>query len=249
MILIENRDPFIFDTHTSFYNDLMDDGPLNGNSNYSAKDYYKFEKGVEGEIKYMTASGYLNQCGKYIFEDDPYSGVSSDKVNKYAESIKSGDKFPLPYLNLSSTYGPSQEGRHRMLAASKVYGEDEKFPVLVVTNSDPSDSEIMEYAKKKVPEDPQWAFDYVKSKFSKEEEVEEESKLDPMTIDAIEIEEGDICNFGDGFVRVNSTELFGSSEVIIDGTDIDTENSAEYIFDDNDKVTFYPKDRNPHLYK
>lgn len=248
MIVIENKDPFEFSTHTSFYNSLMNDEPLNGDSNYSTKDYYKFEKGVEGHIEYMTASEYLDQCSSYVFGGDAYKGVIGDKVLKYAEDIRSGDKFPLPYLNFSSVYGPSQEGRHRMLASAKVYGEDEKFPVLVVTGSDPTDKEIMEYAKKKLPSDPQWAFNYVKSKFSKEE-VEEEPELDPLKIDAIFIEEGEVCDFGDGLVRVNSIRLSGRSDIVFSSTSLDTGDSVEYVLDDRDKVTVYTKDRNPNLYK
>lgn len=249
-ILLENTSStcFLDRTNVSWYDGLITGGrPAYDGADYSYSDYMKFEKGVTSEIIEMTAKEYFDSIDKYIYRN-PYAGVVPRKVDAYAEDMKNGDKFPMPYLNYSDVYGPGQEGRHRMLAMAKAFGNQTKAKVLVVTDADPSDDEIMEYAKKKVPEDPQWAFDYVKSKFRKEE-IEEEPELDPMTISAIEIDEGDICDLGDGLVRIDSIRLSGSSDIIIDSTGINTGDNVGYVLDDNDEVTFYSKDRNPHLYK
>lgn len=239
--------PFKKSTNTSYYDDLMDDGPLNGKSDYSTKDYFKFEKGVESYIEYMTADQYINTCSQKVFRGrDAALGLSQKSINDYAKAMIDGDKFPLPYINLGNY--PSQEGRHRMLAAAKAFGKDTEFPVLIVVNSNPSDDEIMEYAKKKFPNDPKWGFDYIKSNFS--EEVDEEPELDPMITDAIFIDKGDICDFGEGILgKVDSVEPGHHSDLIITYTELDTGDSVEYELDDEDKVTLYPKDRNPHLYK
>lgn len=52
------------------------------------------------------------------------------KVEKYAENMKEGDVFPLPYLDYADNL---QEGRHRALAFEKAFGEYKEFPVMVIT--------------------------------------------------------------------------------------------------------------------
>lgn len=112
-------------TGTSFYDDFLDKNQI---------DYKKLAKGLVGRIEYMTPDSYFKRIAKYIFkvsEARAYYGVNQDKVDKYAEMMKNGTKFDLPYINYVSK---GQEGRHRILAAKKL-GET-VIPVLVVTKYD-----------------------------------------------------------------------------------------------------------------
>lgn len=252
VILEDSRkvNPFFSTTNTPFYDNMM--GTEMVGRNYNIQEYYRFEKGVEGKIEYITADEYFSHLKGLIFSD-PYNGVSPKKVEEYAKEMKSGDEFPLPYLNLSRRHGPAQEGRHRMLAASKVYGRDTKFPVLVVRDSNPTDEEILDYANKKYPKDPQWVVNYVNQILHHEDkDTDEETnkpELNPTTVDALFVDEGNICDFGDGLVRVDEMRLSGRSDITIIGTELSTGDSIKYELDDSDKVTVYFKDRNPHLYE
>jgi hypothetical protein len=71
---------------------------------------------------YKIAQGF----GGLSYEDVVDSGaVVKSNINKYAEAMKGGDKFPIGYYTKD---GESQEGRHRALAAMKL-GCD-KIPVI-----------------------------------------------------------------------------------------------------------------------
>ena len=154
MILLENRkvDIIFKDVTGTDYDDIISDKPIEysgGNkANYTLREYYKFEKGLEGCIEYMTARDYMEICSKYVFDGrDSYRGIIYNNVDKYADAMRSGTKFYMPYIR----YGYGQEGRHRMLAADKVYPNCE-FPVLVIYNAEYTDEERIDYLKKKYGE-------------------------------------------------------------------------------------------------
>lgn len=134
------------DTGMSYYNDLISKSNV---GRVSTIEYYKFEKAIEANIEYMTADTYIKRCANEVFKSSisrTTRGLDDDKISKYAELMKSGTKFPMPILDIANE---TQEGRHRMLAMSRAYGEDTEGAVLVITRSNPSDKEIEEYAIKK----------------------------------------------------------------------------------------------------
>lgn len=249
LILNESKqyNPFKYDTNTAYYNSLISDKPAHSGANYSEKEYFRFEKNVEGHIEWMTASKYIDECSK-IFNGDAGKGVrGSSDIDKYAKAMLNGDKFPLPYINYKSH---SQEGRHRMLAAAKAFGENTEFPVLIVTETNATDKEIFDYAKKKYPEDPQFVVNMVNNALHRYKDSDDNDiKLIPQTITAIELELGDIINYEDKLYKIVKFELDNRTGVNIDLIDV-TNKSDRYIWlQDDDKIEYYPKDNNPELYK
>ena len=128
--------PFKPDTDTSYYNNFL-------NANDLA--YMRKTKNRNGEIIMMTPNEYFKACANTIF-GGKYSVADLKRqrecsrfkdgkafIDKYVEDMKSGDKFPLCFLNYADH---SQEGLHRMYAAGEAFGWDTKFPVLVVTIND-----------------------------------------------------------------------------------------------------------------
>jgi hypothetical protein len=119
------------------YNDMLKD-----------PEYFKKNKGKQFEIVMMSPDEYIKRAIKG-FKDhgeaaDPMSHVrGSDKVSKYAEKMKNGEKFPMLTLDYSSRRSFSgqkrknfsQEGRHRAEAA-KTIGVS-SVPVMVVKDTDP----------------------------------------------------------------------------------------------------------------
>ena len=90
---------------------------------------YSYVKVVE-----MTPLEYLNACSKYAWETPVQDGIDfaeQDKISRYAEDMKKGDKFPMPVLDLKDH---TQEGRHRALTAQK--NGIKTIPVLIVSDSD-----------------------------------------------------------------------------------------------------------------
>lgn len=100
-------------TGTSYYDDYLN-GEKNG-----------------GHIAEMSPKEYLQRCAYQIFDsatiESTLAALDEKNVKKYAEQMKSGTKFDMPYLNFASG---QQEGRHRAAAAMQL-GID-KIPVLVV---------------------------------------------------------------------------------------------------------------------
>jgi len=157
---VEKLNIFTANTQLPEYDSLLSNKKLKGDA--TVREYKKFEKGADSYIEYMTADEYMDLCSKYIFGGrDAYAGVITDKVFKYAEMMRNGDKFPLPYIDIISG---GQEGRHRMLAGAEVFGKDKMFPVLIVVPTVTNEKEIEEYAKKAYPEYIDWAIEYVKGK-------------------------------------------------------------------------------------
>lgn len=126
-----NNTPFKPDTTTSYYNDFLNSKDL---------EYMQAEKNRTGEIVMMTPDEYIQECADKVFngrvdaEGLKYQRSLSrtesggSLLEKYADDMKSGDKFPLCYINYADH---NQEGLHRMMAAGEAFGWDKKYPVLV----------------------------------------------------------------------------------------------------------------------
>ena len=90
------------------------------------------------EIVNMTPKEYIEKCAE-IFEssfENQIRQVSNDTetINHLITVLKSGEKFPMTFLDYTNER--SQEGRHRMYAAAKLYGWDVKYPVAIFTYID-----------------------------------------------------------------------------------------------------------------
>jgi hypothetical protein len=114
-----------FETKTTIphYDEMLSD-----NENAKSKGY-SYVKVVE-----MTPLEYLNACSKYAWETPVQDGIDfaeQDKISRYADDMKKGDKFPMPVLDLKDH---TQEGRHRALTAQK--NGIKTIPVLIVSDSD-----------------------------------------------------------------------------------------------------------------
>ena len=98
----------------------------------SGHDYKYFEKGMDGRLTTMTCDEYIQHCVDDIFKSS-YEGVvrwvDEAKVHEYANHMKQGETFPIPYLNYADG---QQEGRHRAFAVKEAFGADAEFPVLEV---------------------------------------------------------------------------------------------------------------------
>lgn len=143
--------------------------------NVSGHDYQKFEKGLDSEIRYMTATEYIRSCMKDIFQKNDYAACVTNATNKtnidkYSKDMLEGDTFPIPYLDFVHH---QQEGRHRALAYEKAFGVSAKFPVLCIYPADPTNDEIMKYAIKKWgKEHSEWGYEYVASNFKTASEID-----------------------------------------------------------------------------
>ena len=119
----------IGDTKVSFYNDFLTDQGL---------EYMQKNKNRTGEIVYMSPDEYFRECATKVFgisqkELEAQRSANTDTIIKYISDMKSGDVFPLCYINYADK---QQEGLHRMMAAGDAFGWNTKFPVLVVTAYD-----------------------------------------------------------------------------------------------------------------
>lgn len=246
MILIESTHADVFEksTHTSFYDGILDDSPL-GNSDYTTKEYYRFEKGIEGEIVPMTGDEYIERVARDAFGctvGQALKDVSQYKVDKYAELMKQGTKFPLPYVGTHPYHGDNQEGRHRMLAMKKAFGDDAVADVLVYRAANPTEEEMYEYANKKYPKDPDWVVNSIikpaMSKYcgAKMTPIEEDEPAEDIT--GLDIERGDIIDYGDGWVEVtNVTYDVRSGLNYVEGVFADDEDKdVEYYIKDEDDL-------------
>jgi hypothetical protein len=126
----ENHDVFEMSTHTSYYDNFLNEKDL---------EYMRDAKNRDGEIVMMTPDEYFEGASEIFNRRHSSSELviqRSDRyTDQYVEDMKNGDKFPLCYLNFAD---PGQEGLHRMLAAKRAFGPDVKYPVLVVTVYDQS---------------------------------------------------------------------------------------------------------------
>ena len=85
----------------------------------------------KGRIVEMSPREYLERCAYEIFHngtmESTMGAVDEKTTDKYAEQMKNGEKFDLPYLNYKDM---GQEGRHRAVAAYKA--GIETMPVLII---------------------------------------------------------------------------------------------------------------------
>ena len=218
-------------TGVSFYDDLLDP---------KESEYMKFHKGIVGRLEKMTADEYIRRCAEEVFGcsvEQAKRGLIKDNIEKYSQMMKDGVKFNLPYLNLHPYHGPSQEGRHRMLAMAQAFGDDAEGYVLIAEPYKPDDEEIRHYASKS--SDPSWKIKYINQCLDKyldrksEESEPEEVKF--TTVDAIELENGDVIDLGDGWCKIDNYDLTGP-EIQISATLLDSGENVEYSVDDFYKV-------------
>jgi len=87
-----------------------------------------------GKLIYLSPKQYIYRIahgfGGLSYED-AMRAVNTELVDKYAEDMKNGDKFPVGYFTEDNA---NQEGRHRALAAMKLGCQ--KIPVIQFTNLD-----------------------------------------------------------------------------------------------------------------
>jgi hypothetical protein len=80
-------------------------------------------------VQIMDADQYLNECAHMqgTTYDQQLSYISQDKVTKYMQAMREGQKFNMAYLDYVNS---QQEGRHRVVAAGKL-GQT-RIPVLII---------------------------------------------------------------------------------------------------------------------
>lgn len=164
----------------------------------SINDYMKYEKGQDAKIVYMTPNEYLERCAKDIFNSTWEKTVASiernyaDTITKYANDMKNGDKFPIPYLNYVTE---NQEGRHRALAVKQAFGEDSIMPVLVIKETNPTREEVMDYCNRKFPNNKNSALSFYDSLcykyFPEDVEDDDEDEVEDIETDNDEIDDTD----------------------------------------------------------
>ena len=96
------------------------------------QEYFTEYKGWQGRIVSMSPREYIRRCrqgfasiGEVVKIE---SGRDRDRILKYAQQMKQGAEFPIPYLDYRRDF--SQEGLHRAMAA-EVAGLD-RIPVAVI---------------------------------------------------------------------------------------------------------------------
>ena len=83
-----------------------------------------------GKLVYMTCEEYFNNCMKIQKYKGTINEYMKDAANpklieKYAQLMQNGEKFPLPYLTKDS-----QEGRNRVMAAFKAGAKE--IPIIII---------------------------------------------------------------------------------------------------------------------
>ena len=112
-------DSFLDTTNFDEYNDLL--------SNPQASNT------LTAEVVWMEPMDYIKRCAdsKGVSVDTLLSeGIEEYLVNQYAEQMKSGTKFPMPYLVHNANGRIDQDGQHRALASEAI--GDKFIPVVVV---------------------------------------------------------------------------------------------------------------------
>jgi len=111
-------------------NDFFDFNSLNQHVEFDKPLYSMIAKRRTAKLVYVSPKQYIYKIaqgfGGLSYDDVVSSGaVIQSNIDKYAEAMKSGAKFPIGYYTKD---GDQQEGRHRALAAMKL-GCD-KIPVI-----------------------------------------------------------------------------------------------------------------------
>lgn len=92
-------------------------------------EYAKSKGYKDAYIAEMTPREYMDRCAKEVFKtpiEDSYDGIEDkDAIHEYAEMMKNGTDFDMPYIDVKNS---QQEGRHRALAAEEL--GISKIPVL-----------------------------------------------------------------------------------------------------------------------
>ncbi len=92
--------------------------------------YHMLEKLKKQTLKYISPKQYIYAIARgfgNLSYEDATAHVNWDNVDKYAEAMESGSKFPIGYYREGES---DQEGRHRALAAMKLGCE--AMPVIVI---------------------------------------------------------------------------------------------------------------------
>lgn len=105
--------------------------------------YYALNKSEIHELKLISPENYLKTVADNfkMHYHEMFNYVNQELVDKYANDMKKGDKFPLPYYTVNNR---QQEGRHRALALKKLGCE--YMPVVTVTEL--TDKEKENFANK-----------------------------------------------------------------------------------------------------
>ena len=105
--------------------------------------YYALNKSEIHELKSINPETYLKTVAENfkMHYHEMFNYINQELVDKYANDMKNGDKFPLPYYTLNDK---QQEGRHRALALKKLNCNN--MPVVVVIKL--SDKEKDQFANK-----------------------------------------------------------------------------------------------------
>lgn len=197
--LTEANRPNVFDYKKDrAFGDVVDPNEKVGN--VSLKDYYKFEKGKDAIISWMTGDEYIDKCIRYIFKSNYKKVVDNSvdwkKVNEYAELMKNGTIFPTGYLDYTV---PTQEGRHRALAFKQTFGADAEMPVIEIFPTDVTNDEIYDYCKRRWGNGNEW-FGYVASKLGRSgKEINDYLGIEPEpeNIEDIEYKPDNLDNIDD----------------------------------------------------
>lgn len=82
--------------------------------------YFMLEKGKLFKLIHISPDSYLSKIAigfGGLSREDVMMAVNMNTVNKYANDMKNGDKFPIGYFTVGK---PDQEGRHRALACKEL---------------------------------------------------------------------------------------------------------------------------------
>lgn len=95
--------------------------------------YYNEYKGWQGKVVTMSPEEYIQRCKQGFASIGEVGEVEaprreSHKTTQYAELMRQGEKFPMPYLDYR--HGFSQEGLHRAFAA--IQAGIEQIPVAII---------------------------------------------------------------------------------------------------------------------
>jgi|TARA_R110002110_G_scaffold99325_7_gene253953 hypothetical protein len=110
---------------------------LNSKGGFEHPAYYMIEKMQRYTLKFIKPKQYIYAIARgfgNLSYDDATAHVNWGNVDKYAEAMQSGSKFPIGYYLEGKA---DQEGRHRALAAAKIGCE--AIPVVVIQDLDRDD--------------------------------------------------------------------------------------------------------------
>ena len=126
------KSPFKKSTGTEYYDRFLDP---------DQHEYMRRTRNRVGNVVFMTPTQYFEACAKDVFDGQTVESLKQQReyskskdgnrfVDTYRDAMLSGDKFPLPFIDIAD---PAQEGLHRMYAAGEAFGWDTPLPVLTIT--------------------------------------------------------------------------------------------------------------------